>query len=297
MKLKPDCIPCVLTMSIGALRKLALDEDTIRDLYADILTIPGLNGLDWNRTSPDIIEEVMKKISTAINDPDPFLKEKIGLNRRVAKIYPFLEKLVKDAPDPIKTATKISILGNSIDFMMPEGTAGLEDFIVSRLQAPLSAEAFASFSQQLGKTKKILLFADNCGEILCDKLFIQTIKAHYDIDFTVVVRHLPTLNDATLPEAIDAGLDEVATVIDNGMDGPLPGTVIRRCSPEVRALIHHSDLIISKGGGNFDSLEEELSFFRANQLKITFMLLSKCHPIGAYFGSHRNHPILANFFN
>jgi damage-control phosphatase, subfamily I len=296
MQLKPDCIPCILTMSIGALRKLALDETLVKDLYADILTIPGLNGLEWNRTSPDIIEEVMRKISAAVNDPDPFHNEKIELNRRVSKIYPFLEKLVKDSPDPIETAAKISILGNSIDFMMPEGTARLEDFIVNRLQTPLSAKEFAKFSQQLPETKKILLFADNCGEIVCDKLFIETIKAQYDIDFTVVVRHLPTLNDATLDEAIDVGLDEVATVIDNGMDGPLPGTVLNRCSSNVQELVRSSDLIIAKGGGNFDSLEEALPFFKANHLKITFMLLSKCHPIGSYFGIGRHHPIIANFF-
>jgi uncharacterized protein with ATP-grasp and redox domains len=219
------------------------------------------------------------------------------LNRRVAKIYPFLQKLANDSSDPIKTAAKISILGNAIDFMMPGGTTGLEEFIVNRLQKPLPAEAFATFSQQLSQTRQILLFADNCGEILCDKLFMHTVKARLDIDFTVVVRRHPTLNDATLAEAIDAGLDEVATLMDNGMDGPLPGTVLRRCSPDVQALVRTSDLIISKGVGNFDSLEEELPFFKANQIKITFMLLSKCHPIGTYFGTQRNHPVLANFFN
>lgn len=296
MQLKPDCIPCILTMSIGAIRKLCLDDAMVRNIFTDILTIPGLRGLEWGQTSPDIIEVVMKKIAAAVDDTDPFHAEKIDLNRRVLKIYPLLKKVVEDSPDPLNTAAKISILGNSIDFMMPEGTAVLEDFIVKKMESSISTGEFKKFSHQLQHTKRILLFADNCGEIVCDKLFIQTIKAQYDIDFTVVVRHLPTLNDATLAEAIDAGLDEVATVIDNGMDGPLPGTVLNRCSSDVQELARSSDLIIAKGGGNFDSLEEALPFFKANHLKITFMLLSKCHPIGSYFGIGRHHPILANFF-
>ena len=296
MQLKPDCIPCILTMSIGAIRKLGLADAMVRTLFTDILSIPGLRGLEWSRTSPDIIEIVMKKICAAVNNDDPFHAEKIDLNRRVLKIYPFLKNVVKDSPDPLNAAAKISILGNSIDFMMPEGTAVLEDFIVKKMETPLSTEEFKKFRQQLQQTKRILLFADNCGEIVCDRLFIETVKARYDIDFTVVVRHLPTLNDATVDEAIDAGLHEVARVIDNGMDGPLPGTVLNRCAPDVRELVRCSDLIIAKGGGNFDSLEEALPFFRANHLKITFMLLSKCHPIGSYFGIGRHHPIIANFF-
>jgi uncharacterized protein with ATP-grasp and redox domains len=133
MQIKPDCIPCVLTMTIGAIRKLCLDDTAVKDLYSDILTIRGLNGLEWNRTSPDIIEEVMIKICAAAKAPDPFHEEKVTLNHRVAMIYPLLSKIVKDSPDPIETAAKISILGNAIDFMMPEGIADLEDFIVNRL--------------------------------------------------------------------------------------------------------------------------------------------------------------------
>ncbi|MDJ0828274.1 MAG: ARMT1-like domain-containing protein [Desulfobacterales bacterium] len=296
MQLKPDCIPCILTMSVGAIRKLGLDDTEAKNLYTDILKIFGLRGLEWNRTSPAVVEVIMKKISAAVNNPDPFQEEKIDLNRRVLKIYPFLEKLVKDSPDPLNTAVKVSILGNSIDFMMPEGISTLEDFIINKLETTISEQGFAAFRRQLPKTKRILIFGDNCGEIIFDKLLIKTIKEHYNIDFTYVVRCLPTMNDATLREAYDMGLDEVATIIDNGIDGPLPGTVLKRCSSQVNKWVRTSDLIIAKGTGNFDSLEEELSFFKANQLKITFMLLSKCHPISSYFKVDRHTPIIANFF-
>jgi hypothetical protein len=281
-------------MSIAAINRLSLDDTLARDLYSDILTIPGLQGLEWNQASPDILEIIMKKISAAVDDPDPFHDEKINLNNRVLKIYPFLKKLVADSSDPLYTAAKISILGNSIDFMMPGGTAALEDFMIKQMDTSLSKNEFTKFVQKLSTTKRILYFGDNCGEIVCDKLFIKTIKNQYDIKVVFVARSLPTMNDATLKEAMDAGLDKVALVIENGINGPLPGTVLKRCSSRVKKLVDQSDLIISKGGGNFDSLGEEKNNLKTN---ITFMLLSKCQPYNKYFNTELHQPIIANVFN
>lgn len=294
MLIQPDCIPCILTMSISAIRKLSLGDMAARDLFSDILRIPGLRGLEWNQASPDIIEIVMKKISAAVNDPDPFHNEKIDLNNRVLKIYPFLKKMVEESSDPLNTAAKISILGNSIDFMMPEGIATIEDFMIKKLDTSLSKDEFITFQNQLSKTKHLLYFGDNCGEIVFDKLFIKTIKNQYDIEVTYVVRSVPTMNDATLKEAMEVGIDQVATIIENGIDGPLPGTVLKRCSPRVKKLFDQSDLIISKGGGNFDSLGEEVNTLKT---KITFMLLSKCRPYNKHFNTGLHQPIIANSFN
>ena len=58
MRIKPDCISCILKMSITAIRKLPLDEDEIKALYEDILEIPSLRGLHWDTTSAQVIEEI-----------------------------------------------------------------------------------------------------------------------------------------------------------------------------------------------------------------------------------------------
>jgi len=85
----------------------------------------------------------------------------------------------------------------------------------------------------------------------------------------------------------------MATVIENGIDGPLPGTVLSRCSSAVNDLVNRSDLIISKGGGNFDTLDEERKHLNK---KISFMLLSKCEPHFDNFNVKLYHPILANTY-
>jgi uncharacterized protein with ATP-grasp and redox domains len=108
-----------------------------------------------------------------------------------------------------------------------------------------------------------------------------------------VVKSVPVLNDATLKEAHFVGMDKVTTVLENGVDSPLPGTILKRCSSEVRELVERADLIISKGGANFDTLDEERKRLHMN---ITFMLLSKCYPYNQHFGVELSQPIMANFF-
>jgi uncharacterized protein with ATP-grasp and redox domains len=95
MRLKPDCIPGILTTSIGAIRKLGLVDAMVRAFFTDILTIPGLGGLEWSQTNPDTIAVKMRRICEAVDNDDPFQAEKIDLNRRVLKIYPFLKNVVE----------------------------------------------------------------------------------------------------------------------------------------------------------------------------------------------------------
>ena len=78
----------------------------------------------------------------------------------------------------------------------------------------------------------------------------------------------------------------------NGLTAPVPGTILSRCSSELRDTIREADLVISKGGGNFDTLEGEKDL----KADISFLLLSKCVPYCQYFQTGMFQPVLANFF-
>ena len=293
MLLKPDCIPCILKMTISSLRKLTLDEDSLRELYSEILESPALRGQRWDITSPDVIEDIWRKIVKKIDNPDPFSLEKSNQNKKVMQLYPALEKIVNDDPDPLYAATKLAILGNSLDFMVADSALTIENSIQDRINAPLSNARFSEFKQQLQASKNLIYFGDNAGEIVFDKLLIETIKKLHQLEIVFVVRSVPTLNDATLTEAKSIGMNHIVTVVENGIDGPLPGTVLNRCSKAVNDFVRQSDLIISKGGGNFDTLDEERKHLKK---KISFLLLSKCHPHFKNFDVDLYQPILANFY-
>jgi len=300
MLIEPDCIPCILKMSVSAMRSLTSDEKLIKELLCEILEIPSFRGLYWNITSPEVIERVMEKIMDAMDDPDPFFSLKVQQNQKMLELYPYLRNLLREAPDPLHLAIKLAILGNAIDLMIPDTSLEIEAAIQERLkETRIPLERFLEFRKKLEESELLLYFGDNSGEIILDKLLIETIKEwsmrngeRNDLEIVFVVRSLPALNDVTLTEAKMVGMDKITPVLENGIDGPLPGTITSRCSSEVRDLLQRADLIISKGGGNFDTLEGE------EQLdgNMTFLLLSKCVPYCNYFHTELYQPILANFF-
>ena len=293
MLLEAECVPCILRMSVAALRQLPLDENTIRELTAEILEIPSLRGLDWNTTSAEVIEDVWRKIVKKTGSSDPFRLVKSNQNKKIMDLYPVLQQMINEAVDPLYRAVKLAILGNSLDLMVVDSAVTLENSIKGRVDALLPPEIYSSFKQQLRASKRLVYFGDNAGEIVFDKLLIETIKELHSPEIVFVVRSIPALNDATLAEARSIGMDKIVRVVENGIDGPLPGTVLRRCSNEVNDLVRRSDLIISKGGGNFDTLDEEKEQL---QKKISFLLLSKCEPYYRHFGIEIYQPILANYY-
>jgi hypothetical protein len=173
--------------------------------------------------------------------------------------------------------------------MWSGGSVEVEPLIRKKLETRLSRKYLRLLESRLRESRTVLIFGDNCGEIVFDKVFLETVRTMCDPEVFYVVRSVPALNDATLEDAHGVGLDGIAEVIENGILGPLPGTVLARCSQEVRDLTERADLIISKGGGNFDSLEEQTQLHD----KVLFMLMSKCVPYCTYFGTEMFDPILS----
>jgi uncharacterized protein with ATP-grasp and redox domains len=187
---------------------------------------------------------------------------------------------------------KLAILGNAIDLMVADPALDVETTLVQGLKRPWPEEPFVAFKKKLDRTRSLVYLGDNSGEIVFDKLLLEIIQETCRPRVFFVVRSVPALNDATRGEAEMVGLDQVAAIMPNGLQAPVPGTILSRCSEELRELIRGADLVISKGGGNFDTLEGEKNL----GTDISFMLLSKSIPYCRYFQTGLFQPILANFF-
>ena len=289
MFLKPDCIPCILSMSLNYLCKLSVPDEQVNKIYSDILSLRPLRGEIWDITSPEVIESIMRKIMMAIDNDDPLAAEKEKQNQRMLTAYTSLKRMVETSAYPLSTAAQLAILGNAIDIMMLDGVTDFQRIINEQLANPLQENTFEVLEKRIMNSKSILYFGDNAGEIVLDKLFIETIKAQYETEIVFVVRSMPTLNDATLKDSEQIGMVNLVRVIENGIDGPVPGTLLHRCSRDVKSLFQKADLIISKGGGNFDTLDE---LPKKHKSKISYLLLSKCRPYQEHFGVGLHQPIL-----
>jgi len=278
-------------MAVTAVQRTSLKDNDAKTLMTEVMQIDALRGLSWNLTSPEIIEWVWEKIVAATEDPDPLFEEKQTLNRKISDLQPLLKELIEESSDPLYTAVILAAIGNSIDIMIPGGLSDVENSIRGKLNAQVSMEGFSAFEERLKKSNLVAYCGDNAGEIITDELLIETIQAKYDAEIIFIVRSTPALNDVTLKEARSVGMDRIVSVVENGIDGPFPGTVLKRCSRPVRGLLEKADLIISKGGGNFETLDEE------KHLKnISFLLLTKCVPHMKEFDSQMHQPLLKNSF-
>ena len=85
---------------------------------------------------------------------------------------------------------------------------------------------------------------------------------------TVIVRSKDAVNDATIDDAGQIRMKDVATrVIGNG--NGMPGNVISEMSPEAMSAIEKADFLISKGQGNYEGLS-------GCGLNIYYLFLCKC---------------------
>jgi len=135
--------------------------------------------------------------------------------------------------------------------------------------------------EALEKASTVLYLGDNSGEIVLDKLFIETIN-HPNLYFAT--RGGKVINDITLEDAEMVGITKVAKVISNGYDAP--STLLDYCSPEFRNLFNQADVIISKGQGNLEGLIHNRS------KDIFFLLMVKCSVIGDMIGVEEKNSVV-----
>lgn len=229
-------------------------------------TLMILKSLPAGTTPPEIGTRVHALVRELTGNQDPYLKVKRESTEKALALLPKLRGIVAEAADPLEAAVRISIAGNIIDFG-PNPDYDLWE-VVERIQhQPLAIDRMAELKAAIAAASSILYLGDNAGETVFDKVLIEVL----DKPVTYVVRGGPVLNDVALQDALDAGLDEVAEIVDNG--ARITGTVLSACSPDFQARFNAAELIISKGMGNYETLSTV-------DAPIYFLLQVKCPVIG-----------------
>ena len=221
---------------------------------------------------PYLSREVHLLFKKYSDNDDPYKWVKRQSNDMVLSRYDDLKKTVTTSADPFVTALKLAIAGNIIDYGIPQHF-DLDETIGKVLASDFAIDHSKDLKQSLSEAKSVLYIGDNAGEIVFDKLFIETIH-HPDLWYAV--RGAPIINDVTLEDANYVQMNEVAHVIENGYDAP--STMLSHCSKEFKDLFSRADIVISKGQGNLESLLHESS------KKIYFLLMVKCDVIADILG-------------
>ncbi len=231
-----------------------------------------LSIIDENASAPKIARDIHAKFREILNNNDPYKEEKLFHNKSILNIYPELEKKVSESDNPFNTALRLAIAGNIIDFG-PAQEFDIKGTIKKVENSDFAIDNSQELKNAIDNADNILYLGDNSGEIVFDKLFLQTID-HPNVYFAV--RGAPVINDVTIDEAKFVGIDKYAKIISNGYDAP--STLIEYASDEFLDVYNNADLIISKGQGNLEGLLEN------PREDIFFLLMVKCNVIGDMIG-------------
>jgi len=267
MKTYLDCIPCFIKQSLEAARMATDDKEIQAEVVREVMKY--LQTISFTNSPPEFSREVHQIIKRITKSKDPYKKVKDQSNEMAKKQYLYLKKLVTESDDPLLMAIKLSIVGNVIDF----GTMNrfnVDDMIDNAFKQEFDSSSYSQFKSVLEQSETILFLADNTGEIFFDKLLLEELAVKQK-KITFVVKANPIINDATLEDAYLAGIEKLATVIegDSGQKISSPGMILSYASKNFLKIFKSSDMIISKGQGNYEGLSNV-------DREVFFMLIVKC---------------------
>ena len=236
----------------------------VKDLLKIILEAP------ITISSPEIVEDItllQKKYGIKIFDYTDIKKQ---FNNLILKFVDDIWDKIQKSTDSLYAAMAYAFTGNYIDFgAVPDCTEEkLERLIDNTKDVKFNQTEYETFKKELESCKSLVYLTDNCGEIVFDMLLIKYLKMTYpSININVIVRGQDVLNDATMVDAKEIGLDKIVPVIPNGTG--IAGTVLNKIDKNCLDLINNADIILSKGMGNFETL-------KGAGLNIYYMFLCKC---------------------
>lgn len=267
----PQCAECLLGLARQAAALACGDDSRLAEqgMGAAARILKGCRG--GSLASPQIARLILAEIKRLSGTRDPFADFK---RREMARGREVLSRMEGVLGSDLRSRVALAALGNSLDFFKdpdlvfagaPRRIAeGIPFFRndVDRLQGFLS-----------GAPGRVLYVADNAGEIHFDLPLYDYVRERAQRTI-LVVKGGPALNDLTRDDLAAADLGgRFEEVADTGSDAP--GVDWDLASGRLRELAASSDLIISKGMANFETI-----FPRPFPAPVFFLFKVKCGPVG-----------------
>ncbi len=273
MKTYLDCYPCFLRQALEASRAVGAPQEgqhrLLRKVMEDLLQ------LDPDCPPPEIAQDVHRIVRMQTGVDDPYTRLKAYSTKRALDLYPRLQPLVKKAKDPLSCAVRLAVAGNIIDFAQADTKSRVEDLwssVQDTLRQPFTIDHTQVLGRAVEASRRVLFLGDNAGETVFDRLLIENLET----PTLYAVKGGPIINDATVEDAQEAGLDQVAEITSNGSDAP--GTLLKDCSPEFLHDFYDAPVIIAKGQANYETLSQV-------RAPIFFLLRIKCPVIAKDMGA------------
>ncbi|WP_051208448.1 damage-control phosphatase ARMT1 family protein [Propionicicella superfundia] len=278
MKLTHSCIEC---QSKTVLR--VLDGHGVTPELRDALLTEQQQFLQPGRELGRSLSEFYAHTRGRIGVDDPLAQAKADNDAAVLGLVPMAQEMIADHPDPLYAAVRVAAVGNMMDFSF--GTQfDVHQALLDSLELDFAINDLDRLRDRLRTARDLTLCTDNAGEIVFDRLLLDTIRQWRaneglpPLRLTVVVKGGPAINDALRADATAARMGEIADVRDTGTASI--GVIRSLVEPSTLAHLDAADLILTKGMANFETTVED-DVFRPRTF---YLLKAKCAPVAGMLG-------------
>ena len=274
-KIDLECVPCNLSIVIRSSRYATSDLGKQKEILKRALA--ELNDLSWRENPMDISSDLQEIIEDVVGVVDPYREIKERSNEVALKYAPRIRRMIEESDDPLRTAVKIAAAGNLIDFGA-YSKVDLDAPIKNAEKAEFIIDDYEKFSRKVLEAKRLLFFFDNAGEVIFDKLLIETMIKVRGKPFermTFVGKEKPLLNDVTSEELRRLGFSDFPNSEIKSI-GCGKNAKLHARSMEVDKWFMDHDLVILKGQGNLEMFSDKSRVF--------FLLVAKCVVVSRFLG-------------
>jgi hypothetical protein len=275
MKIQPECVPCLLRRIIFETEQ-STDDSNLRTKAIQKACNVLSELYDTKTCSAIVATQVHKTVYDTLGDQDPYAELKEISNQVASSLLPKVEETIETSNDPLLSSMICSIIGNRMDFGI-QGASSHPSEIQKKFDhfyaEGLGYSDYAKVQKLLTDATSVVLFTDNCGEIVFDKVLCRELKyRNPSMDLTLVVKGKPILSDATLSDAKDLGFSQVVdTILTTGCFAV--GVDFSLLPSEVEKVLKKVDIILCKGMANYESFSE------TSYRPLVYLLRTKCKSI------------------
>lgn len=285
LRIKPECVPCTIQIGLKTARYASNNPEVHRRVVQALAK--RLAHVSWEECPFEFAFVVQETVFNVSGIRDPYFEVKRDSNRRALSLYLGIKRIISTSENPLKLAAKFAALGNFLDFTMyPEidlelmsSDIGNMDFIV---------RGFDKFEEYVRDAEKLIYFLDNAGEIVFDKILVETmmdVRGRAFENITIVPKEESLVNDATVNDVEEVSFTELPNVVVKPVGSGRKSAPYPR-SRDVKKWIEEHDLVIFKGQANFELFLDEPDAF--------FILVTKCPIVAGVLGVSQGSMVLTH---
>jgi len=274
LNIAPECVECIVGQSEKVCSAIDADGDLKEKILLHVSRLS--KNFDFSKSPPEVASDVYEDMAEIAQMSDLYAELKSHATLRAGDFVSSLQDILKNSDNKLLTLLKIAVAGNVID-LAAEVSFDLDEELETIFHTDFAIDDVDILREKLKDAKTLLYIGDNTGEHIFDYLAIETLQELYPaLHVSYMVRGNPIINDVTLKEAKEVGFDRLCNLVDSGVN--TPGFVYNRATSEAKELFDSTDIIITKGMGNYECLSP------SPRKNLLYLLKVKCNVVANSLG-------------